>query len=82
VLRSRYGDRACDLESSAYGDLVEYCWGNASTALGRQRIADGHPSVYNVTYWELGATLLFVWHRAKHDLTEISPAYEPDHWLT
>lgn len=36
------------------GDLVEYCWGNATTKWGRQRIDDGHPSVYNVTWFELG----------------------------
>ena len=30
------------------GDLVEYCWGNASTVWGRQRIDDGHPEPYRV----------------------------------
>ena len=37
------------------GDLVEYCWGDDSTTWGKQRIADGHPQVYNVTWFELGA---------------------------
>eukprot|EP00937_MAST-01D_sp_MAST-1D-sp2_P006106 g6106.t1 len=36
------------------GDLVEYAWGDATTTWGRQRIADGHPAPYNVTWFELG----------------------------
>jgi hypothetical protein len=35
-------------------DLVEYCWGSGATSLGKQRIADGHPEPYNVSYFELG----------------------------
>ena len=38
-----------------FGDLIEYCWGDAATTTyGRRRAADGHPSVYNVTIFELG----------------------------
>jgi len=33
---------------------VEYCWGNATTNWGAQRIADGHPEPFNVTTFELG----------------------------
>ena len=37
------------------GDLVEYCWGNASTAWGRTRIVeDDHPEPYRLRYVELG----------------------------
>jgi len=36
------------------GDFVEYCWGNSSTEWGRQRVLDGHPAPYNVTFVEIG----------------------------
>jgi alpha-N-arabinofuranosidase len=52
--RDADGDRACDLSSEKYGDLVEYCYGNASTQWGQLRIKDGHPGIYNVTTFELG----------------------------
>lgn len=35
-------------------DLVEYCWGNASTELGARRVSDGHPLPYRLRYVELG----------------------------
>eukprot|EP00040_Diaphanoeca_grandis_P021646 m.115536 g.115536 ORF g.115536 m.115536 type:complete len:730 (-) comp28432_c0_seq1:40-2229(-) len=35
-------------------DIVEYAWGNSSTLWGKQRISDGHPKPYNVTWFELG----------------------------
>jgi Alpha-L-arabinofuranosidase C-terminal domain len=35
-------------------DLVEYCWGDATTYWGARRIANGHPGVYNLTFFELG----------------------------
>jgi len=35
-------------------DLVEYCWGDANTKWGKQRIQDGHPSPYKVRIFELG----------------------------
>lgn len=36
-------------------DLVEYCWGNESTAWGKIRIVeDGHPLPYRLRYIELG----------------------------
>ena len=38
-----------------WGDLVEYLWGNASTAWGRIRaVNDTHPAPYNLTIFELG----------------------------
>lgn len=38
-----------------FADLVEYCHGDASTKMGKQRIeVDGHPAPYNVTIFELG----------------------------
>jgi alpha-L-arabinofuranosidase len=37
-----------------FADLVEYCWGNASTKMGAQRIADGHPAPYKLKFIELG----------------------------
>ena len=40
--------------AASFADLVEYCHGNASTAMGKKRIADGHPSTYDVKYFELG----------------------------
>lgn len=38
----------------SFGDLVEYCWGNETTAMGKKRVADGHPSKYQLKYVELG----------------------------
>ena len=40
--------------AAGFADLVEYCWGNASTPQGARRVADGHPEKYNVRYFELG----------------------------
>ena len=37
-----------------FADLVEYCWGNFSTAMGKKRLADGHGEKYRVKYFELG----------------------------
>ena len=30
------------------------CWGNSSTAMGKQRAADGHPTPYRVRFFALG----------------------------
>ena len=30
------------------------CWGNSSTAMGKQRAADGHPAPYRVRFFALG----------------------------
>ena len=39
----------------SFADLVEYCWGDASTPMGAQRIyKDQHPAPFNVTIFELG----------------------------
>ena len=35
-------------------ELVEYCLGDASTQWGAQRIADGHPGLYQPYAWEIG----------------------------
>jgi hypothetical protein len=35
-------------------DLIEYCWGNASTTWGQRRIEDGHVAPYKLRYIELG----------------------------
>ena len=37
-----------------FADLVEYCFGDATTSWGARRIADGHSAVYNITTFELG----------------------------
>ena len=37
-----------------FADLVEYMHGDEHTEWGRLRIADGHPTPYNVTIFELG----------------------------
>jgi len=42
----------CTAEEMA--ELIEYCYGNASTPFGRLRIADGHPEPYRVRFLELG----------------------------
>eukprot|EP01052_Picozoa_sp_SAG31_P030295 SAG31_NODE_3095_length_4682_cov_2.946542_8_plen_209_part_00 len=55
--QDQYGDEACDLSSEAYGDLIEYCYGDEGTAWGQQRHKDGHPAVFNVTFFELGNVL-------------------------
>ena len=41
-------------DADDWADLVEYCWGDASTAWGRRRAADGHSRVFNLTHFELG----------------------------
>lgn len=38
----------------SFADLVEYCWANESTPMGRQRAIDGHPDQYKLRYIELG----------------------------
>ena len=43
----------CEVSNEDYADLVEYCWGNESTAWGKQRIEDGHPEPYRLRYFEL-----------------------------
>jgi alpha-L-arabinofuranosidase len=35
-------------------EYVEYCNGDASTTMGRQRAANGHPTPYKVKYWGIG----------------------------
>ncbi len=42
-----------ELPPEAFGDLIEYAWGDAGTQLGRLRIEDGHPEPFNVTWFEL-----------------------------
>ena len=49
------GAEAVAAAPQAYGDLLEYCHGDASTTWGGLRIADGHPQIYNTTWFELGA---------------------------
>jgi alpha-L-arabinofuranosidase len=36
------------------GDLVQYCNGDAGTPWGAKRAANGHPSPYQVKYWQVG----------------------------
>jgi alpha-N-arabinofuranosidase len=35
-------------------ELVEYCNGDASTPMGKQRAANGHPEPYHVKFWGVG----------------------------
>jgi alpha-N-arabinofuranosidase len=35
-------------------DLVEYCNGDTTTTWGARRAANGHPSPYQVKYWQVG----------------------------
>ena len=35
-------------------ELVEYCNGDASTPMGKQRAANGHPEPYHVKFWGIG----------------------------
>lgn len=37
-----------------WADLIEYCWGDASTQWGKIRHDDGHPDPYRVRIFELG----------------------------
>eukprot|EP01052_Picozoa_sp_SAG31_P004252 SAG31_NODE_175_length_21352_cov_3.981508_2_plen_541_part_00 len=46
--------------SSMLASLIEYCWGGSDTTWGKQRIADGHAAVFNVTYFELGKIVLSI----------------------
>ena len=49
-------------DATDFSDLVEYCWGDATTtAWGARRAADGHPAVYNVTVFELGKCVRAMW---------------------
>jgi hypothetical protein len=41
-------------DATDFADLVEYCFGNASTSWGARRIADGHAAVYDIRVFELG----------------------------
>ena len=43
-----------EVEPQEYANLVEYCFGNESTPFGKLRHVDGHPAVFNATYFELG----------------------------
>ena len=38
----------------SFADLVDYCWANTTTAMGRKRVADGHPEPYRLRFIELG----------------------------
>ncbi len=35
-------------------ELVEYCNGDASTPMGKERAANGHPEPYHVKFWGIG----------------------------
>ena len=32
----------------SFADLVEYCWGDETTPMGKKRVADGHPAQYKL----------------------------------
>jgi len=36
------------------GEYVEYCNGDVSTPMGKQRAANGHPEPYHVKFWGIG----------------------------
>ena len=38
----------------SFAGLVEYCYGNTSTAMGARRAADGHPEPYRIRFFSLG----------------------------
>ncbi|HEX8773895.1 MAG TPA: alpha-L-arabinofuranosidase C-terminal domain-containing protein [Pyrinomonadaceae bacterium] len=46
---------------------VEYCNGAPSTKYGAMRAANGHPSPYNVRYWEIGNEIWGGWVRGHSD---------------
>ena len=52
--QARGGEDVLCCEPKDMADLVEYCWGNASTPMGKQRIEDGHPAPFRLKYIELG----------------------------
>ena len=41
-------------DPATMADLLEYLYGDESTAFGKQRIADGHEEPFKVKYFELG----------------------------
>ncbi len=43
--------------AASAADLVEYCNGSKETTWGARRAADGHPSPFQVKYWQLGNEL-------------------------
>jgi hypothetical protein len=45
---------AWEQSAEDWADLVEYCWGNSSTAWGALRITDGHPEPYRISWFEIG----------------------------
>jgi len=46
---------------------VEYCNGAPTTKYGAMRAANGHPSPYNVRYWEVGNEIWGSWVRGHSD---------------
>ena len=53
--------------NSGFGDawsaaqLVEYANGAATTPMGRQRAANGHPAPYNIKWWGIGNEMYGTW---------------------
>jgi len=53
--------------NSGFGDAwsaaqyVEYCNGDVTTPMGRQRAENGHPEPYNVKLWGIGNEMFGIW---------------------
>jgi alpha-N-arabinofuranosidase len=57
-------------------EWVEYCNGSPDTKYGALRAENGHPSPYNVTYWEIGNELYGNWQIGHCTPEEYAERYE------
>jgi alpha-N-arabinofuranosidase len=62
--------------NSGFGDarsaaqLVEYANGTATTPMGRQRAANGHPAPYNIKWWGIGNEMYGSWQFGQMALSQ------------
>jgi alpha-L-arabinofuranosidase len=51
--------KASGYDGSEFAELLDYCYGNATTEWGAQRIADGYTDPFTFTYFELGMQFMY-----------------------
>ena len=64
-------------DAQDFADLVEYCWGDASTAWGARRVADGHPAVYDIRVFGESSRPAAFRARTRAPLTRMPPPSPP-----
>jgi alpha-N-arabinofuranosidase len=55
-------------DAHSAGEEVEYMNGSATTRLGAERARNGHPTPYNVKFWDIGNEPYGVWQLGRTDL--------------